>query len=115
LGASSYYAEAEIELSNAANLTGVYAHLFDNTTNWSATDGSAITGAGAHMIASASEMIAYPNSGKLFFRTQPMVLPTNLVNLNLNLEFAFDTSGAAGSATATAKVNYIGIRKAGVG
>ena len=65
------------------------------------------------MAGANGDVMALPNNGKLRLVTTPMVLPTNIVNVSLLLNFGFDASGAAGSATATIKLNYIGLFKSG--
>jgi len=57
-------------------------------------------------------MVAYPNGGKQLLRTHPILLPSGLSNISFQVQFGFQCSGGAGSATATAKINYVGLRKA---
>lgn len=122
LGVTPFFAEAEIELSSVANLEAVYLHLIDVNGSFNAYDGyfgpeggsGTLGGTGMQMMASSGEMLAIPNSGKLSLRTQPMILPPNLVDFTILIRWIFDTSGGAGSATATNKINYVGIRRWGV-
>ena len=116
LGVNPIAAEIELELSNVANLTGLYISLFDSSTyGWNFQSGPTDTGVGQHLLNSSGEMIAWPNGGKITLRTQSAVMPvTNTSNLALTLFANFDASGAAGSATATIKLNYLAIRKSGV-
>lgn len=114
LNANSYFAEVELELSGITNMTQCAIELFDSVTSWNNWDGCTQTGVGAHFLQSSGEMISLPNSGKLYLRTQPMLLPANLTNFCCNLIFGFDCSGGAGSALATVKINHLAIRKAGV-
>jgi lysophospholipase L1-like esterase len=112
LGVNSFYAEAELELSGIANMTQCNIELFDSVTAWNNWDGNNQTGVGEHFLQSSGEMMSLPNSGKIYLRTQPMVLPANLSNLCFNLIFGFDCSGGAGSATASVKINHVAMRKA---
>lgn len=112
LNVNSYYAEAEIELSGLTNMTQCALELFDSVTSWNNWDGCTQTGVGAHILQNSGEMISLPNNGKLYLRTQPMLLPSNLTNFCCNLIFGFDCSGGAASALATIKINHLAIRKA---
>jgi hypothetical protein len=58
------------------------------------------------MAASNGEMLPYPNGGRFYRRTQPMLLPTEMSSFNTSIRFGFDASGAAGSATARIKLFY---------
>lgn len=105
--------EFEIELSNVANLSWVGVNLFDSANSFTSTHMlNATIINGRLMPASTGEMVAYPNGGKLKLTTKPILLPSGLSNISAQLQFAFQCSGGAGSATATAKINYAAIRKA---
>lgn len=112
LGVTPVVLEWEIEATNRANITNLQAYLYGDI--FQAGTGPSTNGAGARLLASAGAPIAWPNGDKLILRTQPMILPAALTTLSANLLIGFDASGAAGSATATVKTNFLGIHKAGV-
>lgn len=110
LGVTPFYAEAEIEVSGVAELTGIALRLQGDA--FYALIGSVTTGAGAEMMASSGEMISYPNSGVLRLRTQPMIIHALNTTLRPTFTFTFNASGGAGTATLTAKLNYVAVRRA---
>ena len=108
-----FYAEAEVELSSVANLSWCGINLFDSANSFTSTEMlNATIINGRLMPASTGEMVAYPNGGKQLLRTHPILLPSGLSNISFQVQFGFQCSGGAGSATATAKINYVGLRKA---
>ncbi|MDX2027721.1 MAG: SGNH/GDSL hydrolase family protein [Alphaproteobacteria bacterium] len=121
LGANSFYAECEVELSGVANMTSISLQgLLDrnisaatlwNEAGYVTTQG---TGINVNMMSSSGEMLPIPNSGKIYLRTQPMILPSNMANVSLFLVMGFNASGGAGSATGTVKVNWYACRRYGV-
>lgn len=121
LGANAFYAECEVELSGIANMSSislqglldrnVSASTLWNEAGYVATQGTAIN---LTMMASSGEMLPIPNGGKLYLRTQPMVLPSNMANVSLFLVMGFNASGGAGSATGTVKINWYACRRHGV-
>lgn len=113
-GVLPVYVEWELELSGVANLTALYAEMVDPFTSFKIQAGGQIIGSGVgqHFPPSTGAPIAYPNNGKILLRSQPMILPSLLTNLQFILYVYFDASGAADSATATIKTNYIGFRAA---
>ena len=112
LGSTQLYAEAEVEISGAVNLSSLYLMLYDNTVGWYGYAGSTSTGTGWR-IPAATDVAPVPNNGRVLLRTTRCVLPANLVNLDLQLGIGFDASGTtAGSAAATVKVNYMGVFRA---
>lgn len=102
--------EAEVELSSMANVNGVYIQLVGD--KFFSQTGPNNSGAGKRIINSTGEMMSIPNNGKILFRTQPITVPSQNTFLSAKLWFNFDASGGAGSATLTAKINYVSIRKA---
>lgn len=115
LGVAKFYVEMEIELTGLANFNGIIVNgPFDfNSAGGSSADGAATSGVGNHQMASSGEMLPYPNGGKILYRSHPMLLTTNLVSLGLWITFMFDASGAANSATCTAKINHISFKRYG--
>ena len=111
LGVAKVYLEIELELSGVANLTGLQAFLQGD--RFEASAGGNLQGAGAHYLQSTGEQISWPNSGKMLLRTQPMTIPANNTVMQIQLVTTFDASGAAGSATATIKVNHVALRRSG--
>jgi GDSL-like Lipase/Acylhydrolase family len=110
IGNAAVYAEVEIVVSGVANLTGIQLALSGDRIL--STVGNNATGAGWTMLNSSGEMIAYPNP--MMLRTQPLVIPSQNTTLGQNIFVVFNASGAAGSATLALKINYIGMRRAGV-
>lgn len=118
LGSVSYVAECEVEVSGVANLLHVALQFWDgnnpNNQIFNEVGKTVSPGTSTHMteMMSSGEMLPIPNGGKRLLRTQATVLPTVLSNISLYLLIALDCSGAAGSATATVKVNHMAVRKA---
>jgi hypothetical protein len=114
LNGQPFTVECEVELSGVANLTNIHLNLYDDVTATNVYEGNNTAGAGYHWINSAGEAIPIPNNGKILLQSQPMVLPANMTDIDLNIGINFDSSGGAGSATATMKFNYLAIKKTGV-
>jgi hypothetical protein len=116
LGVNSFYAECEVELSGFTAFADIYlSGPYDpgaGTSGLVNYAGNHNNGVGVRTAGFAGDVIAIPNNGRMLLRTTPMVLPTNLNLFNVGLFIVFDASGAAGSATATVKVNYMAVRRA---
>ncbi len=112
LGSTKFYLEAEVEISNVVNMEGLRLQA-QNDADQSVYSGVWLAGSGARM-AGSSEMVPYPNGGKLLLKS-PVFTPTPALSTHISqLQFWFDASGSAGSATATVKVNYLALRRYGV-
>lgn len=117
-GVGQYYIEAEIEISNVANFVQVSAEIFDNGTPFYRNQAGLYVNNGTStnltMMASAGEMLAIPNGGKMYLRSPPAPIPASglFTSFYPHLQFAFNAGGAAGSATATIKLNWWAIRRA---
>lgn len=110
-GTKSLIGECEVELSNVANMNKVTLQ-FQETNQYGVArtlEGEDL--AGSTIMASSGEVTAIPNSGKLFLRTTPLLIHSAATQYNMALHFGFNASGGAGSATATVKINYCGVRK----
>lgn len=102
------YMEAELNISGVANMNMLYAHMNGEVT---AETGNNNGVASDRMINSSGAVIAQPNGGNLFLRSQPVALATYSTVINPILWMGFDCSGAADTATAVIKLNYIAIKK----
>ena len=112
LGTALVYGEMEIEVTNIANVTQLNLQAPTADGSMLCTTGPNSGGVGWHLPGSAGEMLPWPNGGKLLLRTQPMTLAPSLASMTLLLQVGFDASGAAGTATATIKINYVALRRA---
>lgn len=114
LSGSFFTAECEVDISGVSNLTNLSLQLWDSglpNVSFRAEDGyvaTANTGVSYNLLNSTSEMLPYPNSGRLFLRTEPFQIPSNQAAIQLYLSLGFNT---ASSAALTLKVNYLGLRK----
>ena len=112
-----FYVEAELEISGQQNMIEPVVGWSDNytaagsfETSWGRSF-SGGSGSNYGMMNATGEMRDMPNGGKLLCRSTPMLL-TPLAAPLIHLRFGFNSSGAAGSATATIRVNNIAVRKA---
>jgi hypothetical protein len=119
-GSSLVYAEWEVEVSALQNCSYLYGALLEPNSNWQTEAGntlnSGFTGSINNILFSVGEPQAYPNNGRMLFRTEPMLLPswfTTSTALFIEMYVGFDASGGAGSATGTFKCNYVSIKKYG--
>lgn len=110
LGAKYVSLDAELEVDSAANFQGVGFSLTDSSTAalfMYCGEVAAPTVANDVLPPSSGGPIAWPNGGKIVIRCEPTQLPANLSAPTLSMLAVFDASGAANSATATIKVNYL--------
>jgi lysophospholipase L1-like esterase len=114
LGVAQFEFEAELEVSGMVNLTQLYLSGAGGDTNISVVCGPNLGGAGEELCATSGDPLTWPNGGKLYLRAGPVILPPNIVDFQTTLVMGFNASGAAGSATAVIKVNYIAARRYGV-
>ena len=112
LGTASVYGEMEIEITNLANVTQLNLQAPTADGSMLCVTGPNGGGTGWHLPASSGEMLAWPNGGKLLLRSQPVLLAPSLASMTLLLQVGFDASGAAGTAAATIKINYVALRRA---
>ena len=114
-GTSLFFAEVEVEISGIGNVCGLYLDgPFDNNVGLHSYCGSTGAGTGYRLAGAAGDPIGIPNGGRMLLTSAPTLLPGNIVNFCFALNFALDTSGSSGSATLTAKINYLGLRRAGM-
>ena len=119
LGTTPFVFEVELEVSNLANVTGIAAMVQDNIGPYAFRFASGLgpypgTASSMNLMNSASEMLPYPNGGKLLLRTDPFILPAPPVAIStlfLGLLFGFDPSTSA--ASLTVKINHASLRRAG--
>lgn len=117
LGNSFFYAEAEVEITTIANVISVGFGYTDNVSNSGTFQTEAGrefaqgSGANYNMMNSSGEMLSYPNNGKMYLRSEPMIIPTNNTNPQIIFPLAFNASGAANSSTLTIKFNWMALRK----
>lgn len=122
INTSAFYAECELEISSVANLNQLQVDFF--ATGIAGTQNGSISGmcqlgtlnattAYGHMN-SNGEMLPIPANGKFFIRTQPLIISSAITSQSLapHILLGFDASGAAASATAQVKLNYLAIKKA---
>jgi lysophospholipase L1-like esterase len=114
-GASPSYFEfeAEVEISNIANLTQLYLFSASGDTNVLTYTGANAGGAGYEFPASSGDPFTWPNGGKLLLRSAPILLPSTATDFFTQLIFGWNASGGAGSATTTIKLNYLSARRYG--
>jgi lysophospholipase L1-like esterase len=108
LGSGSIALVGEIEVSNLANLARLYIAAYDSNA-WLVQTGNAETGA-SNRLPLSTDIFLVPT--KLYLRSQPLLLSATQATIRLVLGMGFDASGGAGSATATIKINHLGIRRA---
>ena len=114
-GVASVYLEAEVEVSGQANLQSIRLSFEDSTDNLGTEAGFNLQdSAGGHLTeaAGSGEMLTMPI--KRVVRTPPFVIPTaaSAGGYVPVIRIGFDASGAAGSATALVKFNYLGLHRA---
>lgn len=109
LGSTYISFEGELEVTGITNLSALYFELVGDY--FSAAHGCNANGVGRRMVNSNGEMMQLPNGGKLQFRTPPIVVPTSNTTILLKIWTSWDGSGAADTATAVIKMNYLGLRK----
>jgi len=116
LGVTRFQAEVELEITGAANLSGItFMPAASSVAPYTPVQvGPNIVAAGFELVPSSGDPMPWPNGGKLLLRTPPFILPPNSVQFNMQLILSFNASGAAGSATANVAVNYWNIHKYGV-
>ena len=111
LGVTQYVAECELEISNVANMSGLVLQVGGDY--FTAAVGPSATGIAYHLMSSAGEMIPIPTNGRFYMRTDEFTILPNTVNLDISLLMSLDAS-AGQTATATVKINNLGLRKFGV-
>ena len=112
LGTEYFVWELDVEITAALNLQYIGAIFQETNSRLSAQAGVGASGTGFTMLADTGEVMARPLSGRHLLTTQPMILPAGSSSMNCGLLMGFDASGAAGSATATLKINNACLRRA---
>lgn len=105
-----FYMECELNISGVTNLNHLYAHMNgDSVTSQTGANGTAVSD---RMLNSSGGVIAIPNNGNLYLRSQPIELSSLTTVINPIIWIGFDCSGGAGSALGVIKMNYLSIKKA---
>jgi hypothetical protein len=112
LGVTRFFVEVEYEESGVANFCGAKISL--GGSRFSTAAGVSAAGVALHGPSSTGEMVVFPNAGKRYLRSQPAIVHAQNASISVILSAYFDTSGGAGSATATIKINSIALRRANV-
>lgn len=102
------YMEAELNISSVANMNMLYANMNGEVTSETGNNNGGVSD---RMLSSSGAVIAQPNGGNLFLRSQPVALASYSTVINPIIWMGFDCSGAADSATAIIKLNYLSIKK----
>jgi lysophospholipase L1-like esterase len=112
LGVTQYTAEIELEVSGVAALTRLQFG-FQDATGYVVMAGNPTSGAGTELLTS-NDPLTWPNSGKMRLPIGPFIIPSDATNWNMTVTIGFNASGAAGSATATIKINSLKMAKYGL-
>lgn len=116
-GNAYFYGEAEIELTAVANLLRCSLTIADGTSNMQITAGPSDANNTTYFFpTTAGDVVPFPT--KMLIRTSPFLMPTSaqvpavITNFLVRFGFNFFASGGAGTATATFKMNHVGIFRA---
>lgn len=115
LGVAQFYQEIEVELSGIANVNKLYSYIKSDAQQFNYSNGATRQSSGDNIIPSSGHPLSDTIYNKpLLLRTNPIILPAAATTFSGALYIGFQAAGAAGSATATVKINRWEIRRHGV-